>query len=375
MTESPRRLATLAVVYVIIFIAVATVVIGSATLHSRFLPEIVGSSSSRRATVTFAYDRYIPASAEAYVMAHSKELGFHNKTEKPPTCRIWLDQSVAPTIHDDLLDYKSELAEYKKRVDAFQPIGDLRHHLDDGEEDVCQTVELHEDGLMGIFNKSKQLSYSSSGYVEPLLPPLRHPEFCTSKRYLLDLSYMVHDFGAMCRKMKPTSRTILVDMGASLLFHGKESSPAIYLTQLYTKFGFPFDHIYAYEIKPTPPERVFQKVPEELLASYHWINLGVSSDPESRLNPLKMILNKYNEDDLIIVKLDIDTSFIEVPLARQLLEDDRYSRLIDQFYFEHHVHLREMTPYWTQSMNGSFAESLELFSGLREKGIPSHSWV
>jgi hypothetical protein len=55
------------------------------------------------------------------------------------------------------------------------------------------------------------------------------------------------------------------------------------------------------------------------------------------LNPLPSILQKYNKDDFIVFKLDIDTTSIEMSLAHQLLEGDEnglYHRLIDQFYFE-----------------------------------------
>jgi hypothetical protein len=46
-------------------------------------------------------------------------------------------------------------------------------------------------------------------------------------------------------------------------------------------------------------------------------------DPESKLNPLQLLLDNYNQDDFIVVKLDIDKSAIEVPLALQLLTNDR----------------------------------------------------
>jgi hypothetical protein len=168
----------------------------------------------------------------------------------------------------------------------------------------------------------------------------------------------------------------LVDMGASLDFHnGDKRQPAVYLTELFRKFGFPFDHVYAFEMKPEKPENVYEKLPPHLLAAYHWINVGVSADPDSTLNPLKLLLENFREDDLIVVKLDIDTASIEVPLALQLLKDDRYSKLIDQFYFEHHVLNSELAEDWRQSMKGTVKESLDLFAGLREKGIPAHSWV
>ena len=64
------------------------------------------------------------------------------------------------------------------------------------------------------------------------------------------------------------------------------------------------------------------------------------------------------------------------PLAHQLLDDKDgvYHKLVDQFYFEHHVHLGERAPWWGGSMKGTVQESLDLFGGLREKGIPAHFW-
>ena len=111
-------------------------------------------------------------------------------------------------------------------------------------------------------------------------------------------------------------------------------------------------------------------------ATMYIIVSGVTAEEGAKLNPLHSILKTFSEDDLIVVKLDIDTSFIEVPLARQLLEDKDgiYSKLVDQFYFEEHVHLAELAPSWKDTMQGTVKESLELFYGLRAKGIPAHFW-
>jgi hypothetical protein len=280
----------------------------------------------------------------------------------------------------------NELRDYNQRVDQFQPVSDLRKLLRDNDDEhnvqICRALELHEQGLQGIFS-SGEISWTvNGGYVEPLLPPMRHPEYCFyGDRKLLDLGYLVHDFNHMCRKLKRTSRTILIDMGASLDFHERwnndlKDMPAVYLVELYRKFGFPLDHIYAFEKVGADPEEVYKRLPEHWLTSYHWINVGVDADPNSRLNPLKWILDTFDEDDLIIVKLDIDTPAIELPLVLQMLSDDRYNRLVDQFYFEHHVKLYELGRYWTANgATGSIQDSLNLFAGLRAKGIASHFWV
>ena len=104
---------------------------------------------------------------------------------------------------------------------------------------------------------------------------------------------------------------------------------------------------------------------------------GVTSDEGSKLNPLESILKEFDEDDFIVLKLDIDSPDIELPLAKQILEDKDgiYGKLIDQFYFEHHVKMAEMRGFWRKDTQGTVKDTLDLFYGLREKGIPAHFWV
>ena len=104
-----------------------------------------------------------------------------------------------------------------------------------------------------------------------------------------------------------------------------------------------FDHIYGFEITKIDPKNVYEKsLPEEFIPAYHWINVGVSAEEGNKLNPLHSVVKKFNKDDFVVVKLDIDTSSVEVPLMKQLLEDKDgvFSEIVDQFYFEHHVQHR-----------------------------------
>jgi len=310
------------------------------------------------------------------------------------------DTDFANNLHENLESYDMYLEEYNNSTQEFKPVPDLmksiffENDINTINHDVCDTLRIHPEGLRAIFPKSKEskellqkphdrehpfLSYTSkSGFVEPLLPPMRSHKICKPNNInakLMSLDYLVHDFEHMCRSLKPTSRKIFIDMGAALDFHQKSTVPVVELLNLYEKFGFIFDHIYGFEMKFKEPSDVFQKqLPEKFLSSYHWINVGITHEEGHRLNPLHSILSKFTEEDFVVIKLDIDTSFIEVPLARQLLENPAYHHLIDQFYFEHHVNLAELEPYWRSSMNGTVKESLELFHGIREKGIPSHYW-
>ena len=103
--------------------------------------------------------------------------------------------------------------------------------------------------------------------------------------------------------------------------------------------------------------------------------LMVDKDPESKMNPLKSIISQFDEDDFIVVKLDIDHTPTEVPLAKQIYNSNELIAKIDQFYFEQHVNMKEIARCWKSSMSGTVKESMELFHGLRQKGVTSHFWV
>jgi len=314
---------------------------------------------------------YIPAPVEDYVIKNAAHLGYDTKGDhNAPGCTIFQDKN-ASDIYDNLQVYLEELQEYGELMKNFSSVPDVRLHQD---RSICDSLEMHPEGLMGIF-KSQQLSYTKAGFLEPLLPPLRHPLFCLGRGDLfMSLKYLVHDFAHMCRSLQQHSQIVLIDMGASLNFHGVDDQPAVYLTQIYKKFGMPFDHIYAYEITPQNLATICELVPNSLKTAYHWINVGVDPTEGASMNPFTMLLSKFTSEDLIIVKLDVDTPAVEIPLAYQLLKNTKLGNLVDHFYFEHHVHLTELAPNWKRSMRGSVKDSLYLFSELRQTGIAAHYW-
>jgi hypothetical protein len=157
-------------------------------------------------------------------------------------------------------------------------------------------LELHRNGLKGLFTLDT-LTETSHGLLEPLFPPMRDPKICFDLSAIMSMDYLIHDFAAFCRQLTPSSRVILVDMGASLNFHGGSQQPAVYLTNMYSKFGFHFDHIYAYEITPTDPTHMVKSIPVSILPAYHWFNVGVDPNPNSKQNPWRMLRQEYDEND------------------------------------------------------------------------------
>jgi len=280
-------------------------------------------------------------------------------------------------------DMIESLDQYAAAVKGFHTsVKDLRDVPPEEQEALCESMNnlLWKQGSNGknIF-ETKSLSLTRGGYVEPLLPPMRHPNFCEdpyNHDHLLDIEYLVHDFGAICRHLTkhPKARTVFFDLGASLEYHGGVENPALSLLELYQQFGVTFDHYYAFEYTPLPPDRVYEKIPEWLLPSYHWFNVPVDAEPSKKNNPWTALLSKLKEDDFVVVKLDIDTPQVEIPLIHQLLQE-KYSSVVDQLYFEHHVRIKHLYRAWTRTAWGTLQDSLDLFTRLRKTGIAAHSWV
>lgn len=245
---------------------------------------------------------YGPSPIEQYFIDNAETLGLRSE-QSTPTCPLIKDETLP--IHKPVQRYFQELEEYNRIMKEFQPIEhDLRDDILPGEsniEQVCSAVKIHRNGLEGIFNSNGTSSSTHAGVMEPLLPVMRNQKICPDigqvsykivlkfitqnlsnqlhiqpfvSQHLMSLEYLVHDFYSMCKQLKRHSRTVFIDMGASLDFHGSDESPAIYIIKIYSKFGFQFDHIYAYEINQMEPARVYERVPNELMTSYHWINVG-----------------------------------------------------------------------------------------------------
>ena len=180
----------------------------------------------------------------------------------PSACSIWHDKESE--IYDSLVAYTQEMHDHSAAINNFEPIPDLlKAIIESGTHNVCESARPHPEGLKALFPSDElSLSMTTSGLVEPLFPPMRSPDFCFKafKRTVLLLNYLVHDFEAMCRKLKPHSKRVLIDLGASLSFHGSNSNKIVELLELYEKFGFNFDHIYAFEYEFTEPQKVYKEL-------------------------------------------------------------------------------------------------------------------
>jgi len=339
--------------------------------------EDIKCKSNNGALISQPYS-YTPSVFEQYIMDNKETLGYETTGEAlADTCTLMKDETSP--IYEQMQQYFADLEKYNNLIRNFQPLADLRTQFnsDEEKERVCEATKLHKDGLSAIF-KSEQVSSSSNmGMMEPLLPTMRSHKICNDfDTNLLAMDFLVHDFYSMCQQLQKHSKLIFIDMGASLNFHEDINGemPAIYIHSIYSKFGFKFDHIYAYEVDPKYPAKVYEVIPDELQSSWHWINVGVDARKCAKMNPFTMIVDSFTPDDFIVVKLDIDTPVVEHALVKQLREDPTLLQLVDHFYFEHHVHQKELAGPWTGTMEGSVGASLELMNELRKNRVAAHYW-
>ena len=100
------------------------------------------------------------------------------------------------------------------------------------------------------------------------------------------------------------------------------------------------------------------------------------------MSPLRFIRNIARHADFVAFKLDVDTPLVELPIALELLRDDHFNTLVDEFFFELHFRCDlMMSCAWGDKMPTEFdglkldlPNTLNYFSDLRQKGVRAHIW-
>ena len=144
-----------------------------------------------------------------------------------------------------------------------------------------------------------------------------------------------------------------------------------------------FEHIYGWEYTLLEPNHFWSHVPPKVAPYYHFFNAPVSEKKRDTLSVQRFIEEVAKPDDFVAFKLDIDSPFIEIPIALELLKDTKFSSLVDEFFFELHFHCELLLKcaWGNLPAKGTFPElpldryhALEYFRQLREIGIRAHIW-
>lgn len=215
-------------------------------------------------------------------------------------------------------------------------------------------------------------------YIEPLVSFLRHPSAVCFDAHQQDKSYLVIP---QVSKNSTRIKKYLFDVGASLYDSGHGGDSQKWFVDNYRLKGTEFDHIYGWEAKTMIPSKQWNSIPPDIKRKTSWYNIPAScvrGDPD---NPWTFVRNIAQPEDFVVVKIDIDTPKVEIQLVMELLEDSDLQSLVDEFYFEHHVHgspmqFRGWGDLQKQKVSHPGIEhSYNIFAKLRSMGIRAHSWV
>ena len=174
------------------------------------------------------------------------------------------------------------------------------------------------------------------------------------------------------------ARLVLFDLGAST-YRGWYTTAAvgtIWFVERFERSKASIDRIFAFEFEPHKPAEVHRGLPADLLPAYTYVNVVVEADGNGRFNPWRWLHKVANENDHVVIKLDIDTPNIENALVAQLLASKPTQHLVDEMFYEHHVHLHCMREHWYKHkpLIGTLRNSYDNFAALRRADVRMHSW-
>mmetsp|Transcript_18498 Transcript_18498/g.36284 ORF Transcript_18498/g.36284 Transcript_18498/m.36284 type:complete len:396 (+) Transcript_18498:65-1252(+) len=215
--------------------------------------------------------------------------------------------------------------------------------------------------------------------IEPLAGILRDPNFiCKGTDARLEFStdwLLLADNNSVA--VAPNTKRYFFDAGGSNFMDAMH-----FFVTTYRDRGITFDHIWVWEAQRRGVDEYWRDSPDELRAFWEprltfYDGVPVSANPGDAVNnPVNRVHQLCTEEDFCVFKLDIDTPSIERPLVQQLVaQADATRSSLDEFFFEHHVHGMMQAYGWASDVEGTFADSYNLFSQLRQLGVRAHSWI
>ena len=340
----------------------------------------------------------------------TKDVESHHSSLPPTLISVEYLPSEAETqwvsnIHEWHKDVCARAASSQWRA-TFQTLIDMLVAQDQGGEDDTSIPEglkpkqaLAEDGgLLSHMFYTYSDGSTASVALEPLIGMLRdHRTSCDGEpgtAFIPNVDWTLVDQRmwvlldpnraavAGLGKPKPLAalraplyrRALLFDMGGSRFMHAQGGR---WIQRKFSRMGIHFDHVYVWEAYPTYTSEYFEGAPADALHRVHFFGWPVTDSLDSDSNPFTLVKKFATPEDFVAVKLDIDAAALELSLVTQLLEDVELHPLVDEFFFEHHVSIRDFDHWTKESLGpapGTLIDSYRIFKGLRDVGIAAHSW-
>lgn len=209
--------------------------------------------------------------------------------------------------------------------------------------------------------------------LEPLAGLLRDPRvICdgTSHKEIESIEWLVlADHG-----IQRGGKNVLFDAGGT---HFMDAMT--FFVEQYEKRGIVLDKIYVWEANFQGVESYWRDTLPEVRQKWEsrltfYDGIPISADSNAEHNPVRKLLAECQPEDFCAFKLDVDSPGVESSVVEQILASTQAAAVLDEFFFEHHVN-GLMQQYGWQECNGTFADSYNMFTRLRQMGVRAHSWI
>ena len=94
-----------------------------------------------------------------------------------------------------------------------------------------------------------------------------------------------------------------------------------------------------------------------------------------QINALQVLEDAATPEDFVVMKVDIDSSDIEISLVWEILRSPKLSSLVDEIFFEYHFNVSPDFGWEDSGENHTVDDALHLLRELRAVGIRSHFWL
>jgi len=256
-----------------------------------------------------------------------------------------------------------------------------------------------------VFSRFDGAGCASADPIEPLVGHLRDPRFhCVGDdrdtiQVMFSTEYLVLASAAGIARRNAvsssSSQNYFFDAGASVVFDNCWWGCTKWFVDEYERRGIRFDRLFLWEARTDVDHaKYWRTVPADLKPRITYVNAPLEADAtDPRAEHLWTHVRAVaRPEDFVAVKLDIDNHDIECAIVRELLRDDSLVALVDEFFWEHHVHGSPLKKtrvdfYDTKgigwgdqvpdraSPDSSLVDSYFLFAELRRRGIRAHGWI
>lgn len=112
-------------------------------------------------------------------------------------------------------------------------------------------------------------------------------------------------------------QTKFLDLGSSYFgsWGGDAASASgSWMYKTYVERGLKLGKYVAVELEALSPEEAYKQLPADLVGVYTLMNVGLTFGKGDKLNAIDLIRSLSKKEDFFILKLDIDSADLELPL-------------------------------------------------------------